>query len=290
MLTPTPPLVSGLSALANDYDAVLCDVWGVLHNGVAAFPGAPEALVAYRRGGGRVVLLTNAPRPSGPIHEQLGKLGIGRDAYDDLLTSGDVTREILLSRPERKLLHVGPDRDLALYDGLPHRLVDDAEAELVVTTGLTDDTVETPEDYRARLSALLARGLPMVCANPDLVVERGHQKVYCAGSLAKLWVEELGGVATLVGKPHGPVYDEARRRMAKLIGRPVADQRVLAIGDGLPTDIRGAHSQGFDVLFVTSGIHGADFGPLDAPDPAKVSTRLVAEGLAVTAMVPRLVW
>ena len=290
MLTPTPPLVPGLSALAATYDALLCDVWGVLHNGVAAFPEACRALVEYRRGGGKVLLLTNAPRPSGPIHEQLARLGVPRDAYDDLLTSGDVTREMLHARPERRVLHIGPERDLPLYQGLPHRLVGDAEAEVVVVTGLVDDTRETPDDYRPRLAALAARRLPMVCANPDLVVERGSDKVWCAGALARLYSEAFDGEAALIGKPYPPVYEEARLRIAQLTGHRFDVSRVLAIGDGLATDIRGAFGQGFDVLFVTGGIHAADFGPVDAPDPARVAARLMDDGLAVTALVPRLVW
>lgn len=290
MLTLSPPRVAGLSALAADYDAILCDVWGVLHNGVGAFPGAPEALARYRETGGRVVLLTNAPRPSGPIHEQLARLGVGRDAYDDLLTSGDVTRVILEARSERRVAHIGPERDLALYEGLEHTLVDDAQADVVVVTGLADDSRETPDDYRARLAALAARRLPLICANPDIVVHRGEQLVWCAGALARVYADELAGDVTVIGKPHPPVYDEARVRIERLTGHPVTPSRVLAIGDGLPTDIRGAHAQRFDVLFVTGGIHAADFGPLDAPDAQRIEERLMEENLAVTAYCPRLVW
>ena len=290
MLQPSPPLVSGLSVLAADHDALICDVWGVLHNGLAAHPAACEALVDYRRGGGRVVLLTNAPRPSGPIHAQLAALGVPRAAYDDLVTSGDVTRETLMARPERSIAHVGPERDLPIYEGLPHRLVADAEADIVVCSGLVDDLTETPEDYRDRLAALAARRLPMLCANPDMIVERGDQKVWCAGALAKVYSDTFGGAVTLIGKPHPPVYAEVRRRIERLLDRPVDDRRLLAIGDGLPTDIRGAVEQGIDVLFVTGGIHADDFGPVADPDPARVAARLAAEGLAVTAMIPRLVW
>lgn len=289
MLTLSPPRISGLSVLAGGYDAVLCDVWGVLHNGVTAFPAAYEALVAYRAAGGRVLLLTNAPRPADPIHAQLARLGVPRTAYDDLLTSGDVTREILMARPERAVLHIGPDRDLALYEDLPIRLVDDHEAEVVVVTGLVDDTIETPEDYRARLAVLAERRLPLVCANPDIVVERGAQRVWCAGALARVY-EEFGGEAVLVGKPYPPVYEEARLRLAEMCGRPFTELKVLAIGDGLATDIRGAYGQKLDVLFVTAGIHGADFGPLDDPDPKAVEIRLMDEELAVTAVLPRLAW
>lgn len=290
MLTPSPSRVPGLSVLANRYDALVCDVWGVLHNGMSGYPGASDALVAARAAGCRVLLLTNAPRPSGPIHAQLASLGVAREAYDDLLTSGDATRAMLEARPERRIAHVGPDRDLVLYEGLPHRLVADGEAEIVVCTGLTDDTTETPDDYRGRLADFAARGLPMLCANPDIVVERGTQKVWCAGAVARLYVDDYAGSVTLIGKPHAPIYAETARRIEALLGRPADPSRVLAIGDGLPTDIRGGHGQGYDVLFVTGGIHAEDFGTLDAPDPAKIERRLMEEGLAVTAFLPRLVW
>ncbi|TBW32887.1 TIGR01459 family HAD-type hydrolase [Siculibacillus lacustris] len=289
MLTPSPARIPGLSAIAGGYDALLCDVWGVLHDGVTAYPGAAEALLAARASGLRILLLTNAPRPSAPIGDQLSALGIPPGAYDDILTSGDATRVLLAERPERRIAHIGPDRDLGLYDGLPQALVDDGTAEMVVVTGLTDDTVETPEDYHDRLQALAARGLPMICANPDIVVHRGGQQVWCAGALARVY-DTFGGAVTRVGKPYAPVYGEVRRRLAAAAGRPLLDSRILAIGDGLPTDVRGGHDQGFDVLFVTGGIHAADFGPLDAPDPKRVEIRLMEEGLAVTAMLPRLVW
>lgn len=289
MLTNSPPRVDGLAAFVGRYDALVCDVWGVVHNGVEAFGPACDALVRWREAGGRVLLLTNAPRPSAPIHEQLARLGVPREAYDDLLTSGDVTREILRRRTERRVLHVGPPRDLPLIDGLHMLRVGDADAEIVLVTGLFDDTVETPEDYRARLAVLAERRLPLVCANPDIVVERGHQRVWCAGALARLY-EELGGDITLVGKPWGPVYDETRMRISELYGKPFDEVRTLAIGDGLATDVRGAFLQKIDTLFVTGGIHAADFGPIDDPDATRVSARLEAEKLGATAFVPRLRW
>jgi HAD superfamily hydrolase (TIGR01459 family) len=276
--------VTGLSELRGSYDSLLCDVWGVLHNGVAAFPDAVEALRKFRAEAGPVVLLTNAPRPAGPIREQLRRLGVTEDAYDAVLTSGDVTREVIAQTPGAKLLHVGPDRDMSFYEGLDIEFVGEAEAELVSCTGLLDDVTETPEDYRALFQRLAARGLPMVCANPDLVVERGERLVYCAGALARLY-DELGGTAILVGKPHAPIYAGARRLIAGLGG-----QKTLAVGDGLPTDIRGAVDNGVDVLFVTGGIHAADFGPADAPDGERVAARLTAEGLTAVAYMPALAW
>ena len=288
--TPAPPpLIAGLSEIASGYTALICDVWGVIHNGVAAFPGAIEALTAFRRGGGRVCLVTNAPRPNAPIHEQLAQFGVPRDAYDDIVTSGDVTRHLLATRGERSLVHIGPERDLSLYDGLHLDLTADDAGEIICVTGLNDDTVETPEDYRDRLAALAARGLTLVCANPDIVVERGHQLIWCAGALAKLY-EELGGRVEMLGKPFSPIYAEALTRLELAADRVVAKSEILAIGDGLPTDVRGGVAQGIDVLFVTAGIHAADFGAPEAPDMAKVASRLAREGLAARAAIPRLAW
>jgi HAD superfamily hydrolase (TIGR01459 family) len=239
--------VAGLSELTDTYDSVICDVWGVVHNGVAAFAPAVEALRRFRQGGGPVVLVTNAPRPWAPIRDQLQGLGVPDDAYDAIVTSGDVTRAVIAERPGAKVFHLGTDRDLSFYEGLDAVLVPEAEADLVSCTGLFDDEAETPDDYRPMLQRFAERRLTMVCANPDLVVERGHRLVPCAGALARLY-GEIGGKAILVGKPHRPIYEAARARLAELGG-----ERTLAIGDGLPTDIRGAVDNGFDALFVTAG-------------------------------------
>jgi HAD superfamily hydrolase (TIGR01459 family) len=274
----------GLKDVAGSYDALLCDVWGVLHNGVAAFPAAVEAIRRFRAERGPVVLLTNAPRPAASIREQIRGLDVPDAAYDAILTSGDVTRAVIGERPGARLLHIGADRDLPFYAGLDAKLVSEAEAELISCTGLVDDIAETPEDYRELLARLAARRLVMVCANPDLVVERGDRLVYCAGALARLY-GELGGEAILVGKPHAPIYKAARRMLKELGG-----EKVLAVGDGLPTDIRGACDNGLPVLFVTGGIHAADFGPPDDPDGGRVTARLAAEGFRAEAYIPRLMW
>jgi HAD superfamily hydrolase (TIGR01459 family) len=289
MLVSAPPRIPGLAAVVDRYDAFCCDVWGVVHNGLELFPGVAEALLRARERGVRVLLLTNAPRPAAPIDAQLVAYGLPRDAWDRVLTSGEATTEMLAEIPGRRIAHIGPDRDLGLYDGTEARLVADAEAELVVTTGLFDDDTETPDDYRERFTDLIGRGLTLVCANPDVVVQRGARQVWCAGALARLW-DELGGEVLRIGKPHAPIYDRVRRRLSDLLGRPLDEARVLAIGDGLPTDIRGANAQGWDVLFVTGGIHAADLGPLDDPDPRRVEIRLMEEGLGASAFLPRLVW
>ncbi|WP_417693503.1 TIGR01459 family HAD-type hydrolase [Roseibium sp.] len=286
----SPLLVSGLRDIASEYDGILSDVWGVLHNGVSAFEKAHEALSAYRaETGGAVVLITNAPRPNPPIREQLANLGVPLSAYDDIVTSGDVTRELLAKHPGSKLFHLGPDRDLALYEGLDVTLTSEDDADLIGCTGLFHDETETPDDYRDQLARLAKRKLPFVCANPDIVVERGDRLIWCAGALGRLY-EDLGGPLSIVGKPHKPIYDSARSHLAKIRGRTVEDAKILAVGDGLPTDIRGADSQGLDVLFVTAGIHAADFGPADTPDEGLIRRRLAEEGLSARAAIPRLVW
>jgi HAD superfamily hydrolase (TIGR01459 family) len=276
--------IYGLSELTDGYDALLCDVWGVLHNGIAAFPAAVDAIRRFRVEIGPVVLITNAPRPAGPIRDQLRRLGVPEDTYDAVITSGDVTREVVAERPGARVFHLGTDRDLSFYEGLDITLVPEAEAELVSCTGLFDDTAETPEHYRELLARFASRDLVMVCANPDLVVERGHLLVYCAGALARLYAE-IGGTAILVGKPHAPIYDAAKRRLADLGGT-----KLLAVGDGLPTDIRGAVDNDVDALFITGGIHAADFGPVGDPDGERVAARLKAEGLQAVAYMPAFGW
>lgn len=290
MNASAPLLVSGLADLAPSYKGVLCDVWGVLHNGVDAFADAGAALQRFREeAGGTVVLITNAPRPSAPIHAQLERLGVPRAAYDGLVTSGDVTRARLAANSGKAILHIGPERDRPLFDGLDIRLASEDDAELIVCTGLVEDEAETPDDYRPMLERLVARKLPFLCANPDIVVERGNRLIWCAGALARLY-EDLGGELTIVGKPHTPIYEAALSLLDEMAGAPVPRGEVLAIGDGLPTDIRGAVAQELDVLFITGGIHGSDFGPVGAPDEALVRRRLAEEGLTARAATPYLKW
>ncbi len=283
-------MISGLSAIADAYDGIICDVWGVLHNGVDAHPTAPEALATFRKAGKAVVLLTNAPRPVASVEALLqDQFGIGREVYDEIVTSGSVARKVFTEEPRRRIFHVGPDYNLNLFEGLDVDLVGEDEADYVAMTALFDDETETPESYRPMLTRFAERGLKVYCANPDVVVERGNRLVYCAGALAQLYVE-LGGDVTIIGKPHKPVYDAALATLGRVLGRPVDKRRVLAIGDGLPTDIKGAWGQGLDVLMVTAGIHGADFGPLEAPDPVLLAKRLQVEGLGIRAAIPHLAW
>jgi HAD superfamily hydrolase (TIGR01459 family) len=284
-----PPPVRGLSELASAYPYLLCDVWGVLHNGLAAYPAAVDALTRYRAGGGIVVLVTNAPRPKGEVVRLLGRLGAPREAYDDIVTSGEVSRVYLAGRAGARVYHLGPERDLPLYDGLPVELSGAGEADLISCTGLFNDEVETPDDYAERLKEWSERELPMLCANPDKVVERGDRLIWCAGAIAARYVE-IGGATTIIGKPYRPIYDAALARLAELAGGPVERAAVLAVGDGMETDVRGANHAGLDVLFITGGIHVELFGDREAPERARVGSVLAEAGLTARAMVPRLSW
>jgi HAD superfamily hydrolase (TIGR01459 family) len=246
-----PRILSGLSDIAADYEALFCDAWGVIHNGRALFPGVTEALRAWRAARGPVIIITNAPRLSSEIPPQLDRLGLPRDAYDRVVTSGDATRAKLLEHPDDALYRLGPAKDDTLFDSLPQRFVDFQDARRILCTGLIDDQHDTPDDYRDLLAAAAARRLPMICANPDKVVKYGDRLIYCAGALGDLY-EELGGEVILCGKPHAPIYELCRHHARELTG--AATPRCLAIGDGVQTDIKGANDQDLDVVFVADGI------------------------------------
>ena len=257
---PSIPVIDSLGAIADGYDAILCDIWGVLHNGRESFRPASDALVAFRKRGGTVVLVTNAPRPSPPIAQQVVHLGVSPDAFDAIVTSGDVTIGLIAERGAAPVHHIGPGRDLSLFEaaaartGLQPAFAGVDDASYILCTGLFDDEVETPADYADRLAALAARDLPFICANPDLIVHRGGTEIYCAGALAQSY-EALGGRTIYAGKPHAPIYDAALAAAGKARGAPLERSRVLAIGDAMRTDIAGATAQGLDALFITSGIH-----------------------------------
>ena len=277
--------IRGLSAIIDAYDVILSDVWGVVHNGVSAWPSATLALSEARKAGKRVILVSNAPRPSPPVRAQLARLGASEDAYDDLVTSGDVTRSTLMTTyAGLPVTHIGPDKDKPLVEGLPVTFTDDASAQVCLCSGLLDDLNETPEDYRTRLLPLAARGVPMICANPDRVVEMGDRLLYCAGALADLY-EELGGETVILGKPYAPIYEAS----LEAAGKP-DKARVLALGDSLRTDVRGAADLGVDCLFLTGGIHAKEFGPATTPNPARVAAFLDAASDPVIGWMARLSW
>jgi len=254
-MTPAAvPILSSIAELSPSCDAWIVDIWGVIHNGVRAFTAAGEACRRFRRGGGIVVLLSNAPRPFCAVVRQLNQLGVDPESYDGGLTSGDVTRGLLEAWSGRPLLHIGPERDKGLFDGLASRLATPDAAEAIVCSGLWDDTRETPANYGTLFDALAARRVPMLCANPDLVVERGDKLVYCAGALAALYAEK-GGEVIYAGKPHPPIYAHTFATLERLAGSALARERILAIGDGVDTDLLGAHRAGLRSVFIASAVH-----------------------------------
>ncbi len=257
MTAPPIPILSSIAGLAPGCEAWLVDIWGVMHNGAHAFEAACAACKTFRSQGGVVVLISNAPRPFSAVIPSLSTLGVPADAYDTGVTSGDVTRGIIEQWQGRPLLHVGPERDKALLDGFDVRAATPESAEVVVCSGLYDDTKETPDDYAGLFAGLLARGVPMICANPDILVERGNRLVYCAGALAADY-EAKGGQVIYAGKPHLPIYDRALAMTEARRGRPIAKHAVLAIGDGINTDLMGAHGAGLRSVFIASAVHVAD--------------------------------
>jgi HAD superfamily hydrolase (TIGR01459 family) len=288
MISPLPA-ISGLADLAGRYDAVLSDVWGVVHNGVAAFPSAVDALTQFRKAGGKVVFITNAPRPSAPLIAMLDRLGVDKPAYDAIVSSGDATRVMIDKYRGKAIHHVGPPtEDDALYEGLDVRRTGADEAEVVVVTDLdTDD--DTPEMYRERAKLWLSRKLPMICANPDRVVEHGDKIIYCGGALGDLYAA-MGGMVLMAGKPYQPIYEEAFRLAEVAAGRPLDKSRVLAIGDSVRTDATGAAQFGIDLLFVTGSIHAAELDAFGKPDPQAIADLVAPSRAHLAGFLPRLAW
>lgn len=279
-------IINSLADVSADYDVLFCDLWGCLHNGVAAYPAAVAALQAFRAKGGQVVLLTNAPRPWKYVAAQLDRMGVSRDAWDVIVSSGDAAQNAMFSGAVgRKVWAIAMDKDEGFFADIPDEWQDAPaiervpleDAQGIVCCGLFDDETETPEDYRAVLTDAAARGLKLLCANPDVIVDLGEKRLYCAGALAEFY-EDLGGTSLYFGKPHAPIYDLARKRLG--LG---ADARILAVGDGIPTDVPGARAQGIDALFVTGGLAFDQFGDdVENPVGAKLD-----EWLAIRSEDPR---
>jgi len=254
---PETRILSGLGEIADRYDAILSDVWGVIHNGRARFPGACEALAQFQKARGPVVLISNAARPSPEVAVQLDGLQVPRESWSAFVTSGDVTRPLLGARAPGPVWAIGPEQASPLYDGLGLEFAGPEDAAFISCTGPVDDETETPEDYRASLSIAAKRGLTMICVNPDKRVQRGAKLIYCGGALADLYVE-LGGDVVMAGKPYAPIYEASLKTADELAGRALDRKRVLCIGDGLSTDVLGANRQRLDVLFIAGGVHAAD--------------------------------
>ena len=277
--------IERFAPLASNYDVLLCDVWGVVHNGIVAFTEAAEALARFRARG-TVIFITNAPYPADAVRRFLDRLGVRRDAYDAIISSGDVTRGVVKKRLAQRVFHIGPPRDLPIFAGLKVAFAPVESADYVVCSGLFDDRTETPENYRDMLAFIRGRSLFMVCANPDAIVERGDTLVYCAGALADAYVA-LGGAVLYCGKPHAPIYEAALCKAAAFRGGEVPPlARVLAIGDSVKTDFKGAAAFGVDCLFVISGLHANQFGLRDASDASGV----FAADVVPKSVIRRLVW
>lgn len=276
-----------LDDLTPDYDVLFCDVWGVIHNGEASFPRAVAALKRARQTGVTVILVTNSPRPNASVAVQLEALGVDADAYDRIVTSGDVTRDLIKEGP-RKVLHIGDERELSIYDGLDVELTEESDATGVVCTGLYDDEAEKPEDYADLLQRLRSRNLPFICANPDLMVERGTRLIWCAGALARDYAQ-LGGRTLIAGKPHRPIYEAALHAAEEVRGKPVDMARILAVGDGVLTDVKGAVQFGVDVLYISGGVHAADYASNGEVDIERMAAFLDKHGSKPVAALQSLV-
>ena len=270
--------------LSARYPIWLCDIWGVVHNGVAHFPRALDALQRHRGSGGLVVLLTNAPRSAARVAAHLAHLGVTKDHYDLIVTSGDVTHELMKPYDGHRIYYLGPERDLAVLEDLSIEKSSPQQAEAILCVGLVRDDTETPEDYAGLLSELARRRLPMICANPDKVVRRGSRLVYCAGALAERYAA-LGGPVSMAGKPYGPIYDLALEQVAKARGS-ARIQDILAIGDGPETDIKGAADYGLDIVLIAGGISE------EGIDPARLKAEILATFPAarIIRALPRLAW
>jgi HAD superfamily hydrolase (TIGR01459 family) len=285
----TPQFTRNLRDIIDGVDVILSDIWGVVHNGLKAWPDACAALAEFRRQGGKVVLITNAPRPADSVQRMLRRLHVADDVYDAIVSSGDLTRGYIDEHRTQRVFHIGPERDHSLFEGFGVAFGDVEDADYIVCSGLFDDETENAEDYRATLTRARERDLFLVCANPDIVVERGDKLIFCAGALAELYAT-LGGKVLFAGKPHAPIYDRALALAAKAGAASILPTRVLAIGDSVRTDLEGANAAGFRCLFVTSGIHADELGERANPDAASMTKLFKGASRPPAAVTPTLRW
>jgi HAD superfamily hydrolase (TIGR01459 family) len=271
--------------LSSRYKLWLCDIWGVVHNGVRAFAPAVEALKRHRQNGGTVILVTNAPRPAAGIERQLAGLGVTRESHDAVVTSGDVTHALIAEHKGGVVHHIGPRRDLAVFEGTGVKRGALTEAEAVVCTGLFDDETETPDDYADQFAEMKKRGLTMICANPDKIVRRGDHLIFCSGALAERYAA-MGGAVKMAGKPYAPIYDLALGLAAKIRGRTAARDEVLAIGDGPETDILGAADYGIATLLIAGGIADRRHSPREV----EAQVRKAVPHARIEATLKELAW
>lgn len=285
----SPTLTRHLRDVIDGVDVILSDIWGVVHNGLEAWPDACAALTEFRKRGGKVVLITNAPRPAPSVQRMLRRLHVADDVYDAIVSSGDLTRGYIEEHRTQKVFHIGPERDHSLFEGFGVTFGDVESADYIVCSGLFDDETETAEDYRATLTRARERDLFFVCANPDIVVERGEKLIFCAGALAELYAG-LGGKVLFAGKPHPPIYQRALELAAKAGAASIEPKHVLAIGDSVRTDLEGANGEGFRCVFVTSGIHAGELGERANPDATSVAKLFKGASKPPFVVTPKLMW
>ena len=286
-----PKIIQSLAELSGQYDALFCDLWGCFHNGQHPFPDAVAALRAFREQGGTVVLVTNSPRPTAAVLAQLDGMGAPRDCYDAIASSGDAAQTAMAAGMfGRKVYHLGPERDLVFFTDANGEKIDVErvpldQAEGIICTGLFDDRSETPKDYRLTIATGVNRGLKLLCANPDIVVDVGDQRIYCAGAIAKAY-SDAGGESSYFGKPHPPIYDLARRKLTEIKGHTVPDGNILCVGDGIRTDIQGGIGEGIDTLFIAGGLAADELDMKGgSPDAAKLDAYFDACRLSATTSI-----
>ncbi len=273
--------ITGLGEIAENYDALLCDIWGVMHNGREPFRQACAALERFRAERGPVILISNSPRPSAAIPAQFAEIGIPGEPFDAIVTSGDATINELARRAPGPAFKLGPDRDDVIYAGLEMNFCELKDAEFISCTGLFNDDEETPDDYKRMLSEAADMGLSMVCANPDVRVKRDGKLIYCGGALAQLY-DQLGGKVIYAGKPHSPIYELSRAWVEEIAGYDIPKDRILTIGDNIFTDLLGAQQEDYDCLFIQDGLHESNADKLKA--------LLTEHGITARYMASELEW
>lgn len=290
-LRSPPPIIASASALMQRYDVVFCDVWGVIHDGHNAFAEACDALIRFRNGGGTVILVSNAPVPKERVAVMLDRCSVPEDSWDDIVPSGEIALQHIASKGYVRVYRIGPaDRDAATFGsvaGEPAATIEEADA--ILCTGLNDDRNETADDYRPLLERARALNIPFVCANPDLVVDVGGHQYLCAGAIADLY-ERMDGEVFWAGKPHASAYEAARQRAEAIRGTPVTFKNVLAVGDSLRTDLKGAEAAGIDAIFVASGIHRDETMGEDTVSPEKLAQLFAPPAPPAVAVMSRLSW
>ena len=281
-------IIEHLAEISDRYEALFVDLWGCTHDGFRPFPGAVSALQGFRETGGKVVFVTNAPRHRHAVEKQLDQIGVPRDTWDTIATSGDSARFAMYQGAVgNKVYFIGQEHDLVFFeplklvkDAVPIERVDFDEAEGLICCG-PEDTLADPNEYRGLFLSAKARGMKLLCANPDIVVDRGERREWCAGALAKLYAE-MGGESLYFGKPWPPIYDLARARLAEL-GNCPPDSEILAVGDGILTDVRGAIGEDLDCLFVSGGLAAEETKTVNGkPDAEAVEAFLRAEQMDPT--------